>query len=48
MLKILRDMELLILMKMERHLVLKKNPNSKSNYAVTGLYFYPNDVVKKL
>ena len=25
----------------------EKPNNSKSNYAVTGLYFYPNDVVKK-
>ena len=27
-------------------LALKKNQEAKSNYAVVGLYFYPNSVIK--
>ena len=44
---ILKDMVLLILTIMEKLYLLKKNHlTQNSNYAVSGLYFYPNDVVE--
>lgn len=46
MLKTLRLMVLLSLIRMRMLSVLKKPTDPKSHYAVVGLYFYPNSVVK--
>ena len=44
MLMILKDMALLALIKKSNFLE-EKPKNPSSNYAVSGLYFYPNEVI---
>ena len=45
MLEILKDMALLNLMLMDRFYQSEKPRKPKSNFAVVGLYFYPNSVI---